>query len=221
MATDRVRVLICDDHALFRAGIKAILEHHPGIDVVGEAPNGRKAVEEARRLQPHVVLMDMEMPELNGLEATRQLREAGLTAKVLILTMYAEDELVARCLEAGAAGYVLKDEPATQLVYAIKAASTGGRYLSPVAAEGVIRSAQSGAGRPETRFDSLTGREREVFKLLTDGCSGKEIAVSLHLSVKTVDVHKTNMMRKLGVHDRAELMKYALQNRLIRLPILS
>jgi two-component system response regulator NreC len=215
-----VRVLICDDHALFRAGIRAILQDQPWIDVVGEAPNGREAVEQAERLQPHVILMDMEMPELNGLEATRRLREAGVAAKVLILTMYAEDELVARCLEAGAAGYVLKDEPAEQLVYAIKAASTGGRYLSPIAAEGVILSSQAGATRPETRYDSLTGREREVFKLLTDGCSGKEIAVSLRLSVKTVDVHKTNMMRKLGVHDRAELMKYALQNRLIRLPIM-
>ncbi|MFI5007082.1 MAG: response regulator [Solirubrobacterales bacterium] len=220
MRADRVRVLICDDHALFRAGIRAILQDQPWIDVVGEAPNGREAVEQAERLQPHVILMDMEMPELNGLEATRRLREAGVAAKVLILTMYAEDELVARCLEAGAAGYVLKDEPAEQLVYAIKAASTGGRYLSPIAAEGVILSSQAGATRPETRYDSLTGREREVFKLLTDGCSGKEIAVSLRLSVKTVDVHKTNMMRKLGVHDRAELMKYALQNRLIRLPIM-
>jgi two-component system response regulator NreC len=220
MSAERVRVLICDDHALFRAGIKALLQDQPGIEVVGEASNGRAAVEEARRLQPQVVLMDMEMPELTGLEATRKLAEAGLAAKVLILTMYAEDELVARCLEAGAAGYVLKDEPAAQLVYAIKAASTGGRYLSPSAAEGVIRSSQSGQSRPETRYDSLTGREREVFKLLTDGYSGKEIAVSLQLSVKTVDVHKTNMMRKLGVHDRAELMKYALQNRLIRLPMM-
>jgi two-component system response regulator NreC len=220
MTAERVRVLVCDDHALFRAGIRAILQDQLWIDVVGEASNGREALEEARRLQPHVVLMDMEMPEMTGLEAARRLRESGISAKVLILTMYAEDELVARCLEAGAAGYLLKDEPAAQLVYAIKAASTGGRYLSPSAAEGVIRASQSGPSRPETRYDSLTAREREVFKLLTDGCSGKQIAVGLKVSVKTVDVHKTNLMRKLGVHDRAELMKYALQNRLIRLPIL-
>jgi DNA-binding NarL/FixJ family response regulator len=165
--------------------------------------------------------MDMEMPELNGLEATRRLVQAGLAAKVLILTMYVEDDLVAHCLEAGAAGYVMKDEPVTQLVYAIRAASNGGRYLSPFAAEGVIRSSQSGAPRSATRYDALTPREREVFKLLADGRSAKEIAVRLTLSVKTVDVHKTNLMRKLGVHDRAELMKYAVQNRLVRLAIMT
>lgn len=221
MPAEPIQVLICDDHALFRAGIRAILGDEPGIVVVGEAANGREAVQQALSLRPHVILMDMEMPELNGLEATRQLNEAGLGAKVLILTMYAEDDLVAHCLEAGAAGYVMKDEPVAQLVYAIRAAHKGGRYLSPFAAEGVIRSAQAGAGRSETRYDSLTRREREVFKLLTDGRSAKEIAARLVLSVKTVDVHKTNLMRKLGVHDRTELMKYALQNRLVRLPIMN
>ena len=218
MPADPVRVLICDDHALFRAGIKALLGL-ADIAVVGEASNGRDAVEAAVRLQPDVILMDMEMPELNGLEATRRLGEAGVTAKVLILTMYAEDDLVARCLEAGAAGYVMKDEPATQLVYAIQSAHDGGRYLSPLAADVVIRTAQATSGRPETRYDALTRREREIFKLLADGRSAKEVAARLDLSVKTVDVHKTNLMRKLGVHDRAELMKYALQNRLVRLPI--
>jgi len=221
MPAEPMRVLVCDDHALFRAGIRAILEGQPGITVVGEAANGREAVQLARALRPDVVLMDMEMPELNGLEATRQLGEARPEAKVLILTMYAEDDLVVRCLEAGAAGYVMKDEPPAQLVYAIRAAGSGGRYLSPFAAEGVIRSSRSGAGRPETRYDALTRREREVFKLLADGRSAKEIAVRLELSTKTVDVHKTNLMRKLGVHDRGELLKYALQNRLVRLPILS
>jgi two-component system response regulator NreC len=215
---DPIRVLICDDHALFRAGIKALLGQF-GIEVVGEAANGRVAVEEAVRLRPDVVLMDMEMPELNGLEATRRLGEAGVTARVLILTMYAEDDLVTYCLEAGAAGYVMKDEPATQLLYAIQSAHDGGRYLSPLAADVVIRSSQSGTGRPETPYDGLTRREREIFKLLADGRSAKEVAVRLNLSVKTVDVHKTNLMRKLGVHDRAELVKYALRNRLVRLPI--
>ena len=220
MPADPIQVLVCDDHALFRAGIRAILSGQPGISVVGEASNGREAVQQALKLQPDVVLMDMEMPELNGLEATRRLSEVRPATRVLILTMYAEDDLVAHCLEAGAAGYLMKDEPPAQLVYAIQAASAGGRYLSPFAAEGVIRSSQSSSGRSETRYDALTRRERDVFKLLADGRSAKEIAVRLELSVKTIDVHKTNLMRKLGVHDRAELMKYALQNRLVRLPIL-
>jgi two-component system, NarL family, response regulator NreC len=218
--TGATTVLICDDHELFREGIKAILRAEPSITVVGEARNGREGVDKALDLRPQAVLMDMEMPELNGLEATRRIRQAGPNVQVLILTMYAEEDLVARCLQAGAAGYVLKDVPATQLVYAIQAVARGGRYLSPEALKGVVDHYASGPPRTESRYDRLTGREREVLKLLAEGVSAKQVATRLSLSVKTVDVHKTNLMRKLDLHDRAELIKWAILHRVIRLPVL-
>jgi two-component system response regulator NreC len=213
-------VLVVDDHELFRAGVKAILQQQPSIEVVGEASNGREGVEKATGVQPDVVLMDMEMPDLDGLEATRRIGEVAPQAKVLILTMYAEDELIARCMEAGATGYVLKDTPSSQLLYAIDAVAKGGRYMSPSALKSMVDRYVEGAPRAESRYDLLTDREREVFKLLADGLSVKEVATRLDVSVKTADVHKTNLMRKLDLHDRAELIKYAIQNKLIRLPVL-
>ena len=215
-----IRVLVCDDHELFREGLKAILRAETDVEVVGEARNGREAVESAVALRPDAVLMDMEMPELSGLEATRRIRQAEQGVHVLILTMYAEEQLVAQCLQAGAAGYVLKDVPAAQLVYAIRVVARGGRYLSPEALKGVVERYAEGAAHAETRYDLLTGREREVLKLLAEGLSAKQVASHLNLSVKTVDVHKTNLMRKLDVHDRAELIKWAIRNRVIRLPVM-
>lgn len=218
--SEAIRVLVCDDHELFREGLKAILRVEPGLEVVGEARNGREAVESARALRPDAVLVDMEMPELNGLEATRRIRQAEPGVNVLILTMYAEEQLVAQCLQAGAAGYVLKDVPAAQLVYAIRVVARGGRYLSPEALRGVVEHYAENAARAETRYDLLTDREREVLKLLAEGLSAKQVASHLDLSVKTVDVHKTNLMRKLDLHDRAELIKWAIRNRVIRLPVM-
>jgi two-component system, NarL family, response regulator NreC len=211
-----VRVLLCDDHALLREGLRAILGQHDWIEVVGEAADGQEAVKAARRLQPDVILMDIEMPGLSGLEATARITQAKLPCRVLILTLYDDEEVVARCLDAGAAGYVLKDGPSSELVHAIAAVERGQSYLSPRALTQVVQHA--GQGRPtRTRYDLLTGREREVLKLLADGLSSKEIAGRIELSVKTVDVHKYNLMRKLGVHDRAGLVKYALSRKLIRL----
>lgn len=217
----KTTVLVCDDHQLFREGIKAILRAEATIEVTGEARDGREAVEIALRLRPDVVLMDMEMPDLNGVEATRRIRQADRGIQVLILTMYGEEELVARCLQAGAAGYVLKDVPASQLVYAIQAVSRGGRYLSPEALKGMLEHLVDGSTQTETRYDLLTDREREVLKLLAEGLSAKQVAVRLDVSVKTVDVHKTNLMRKLDVHDRAELIKWAIRHKVIRLPVLT
>jgi DNA-binding NarL/FixJ family response regulator len=217
--SDRITVLLCEDHALFREGLRAIFRSQSSLEVVGEAVNGREAVETVKRLRPDVVLMDLEMPELNGLDATRRIVESGTGARVLILTLYDDEEIVARCLEAGAAGYVLKDGPSAELITAIEAVRKGDKYLSPRALTRVVE--YGAKGRPvKTRYELLTDREREVLKLLADGFSSKEIAARLHLSVKTVDVHKSNLMRKLAIHDRAGLVKYAIQRKLIRVPLM-
>jgi two-component system response regulator NreC len=214
----KVRLLICDDHALFRAGMKAVLREQPELVVVGEAGDGDAALAEVERLRPDVVLMDIAMPRLDGFEATRRITQVHKTVRVLILTMYVEEQLVARCLEAGASGYVLKDVPVSQLAEAVQAVARGERYLSPAAVEKVIDGRGPGA-RMRTRYDLLTAREREVLKLLADGLSVKEVAARLGRSAKTAEVHKYNLMRKLGVHDRAGLVKYAIAHRLVPVPV--
>ena len=214
-----VRLLICDDHALFRAGMRALLHQPPELQVVGEAGDGAAALDDVVRLHPDVVLMDIEMPRLNGFEATRRITQAHRDVRVLILTMYAEEQLVARCLEAGASGYVLKDVPVSQLVYAIEAVARGERYLSPGAVDKVLDDQGQRIERGRTKYDRLTDREREVLKLLADGLSVKEVASRLDRSVKTVEVHKYNLMRKLDVHDRAGLVKYAIAHRLVQVPV--
>ena len=214
------RVLICDDHELFREGIKAILQDEAGIEILGEARGGREAVEKALQLRPDVALLDMEMPDLNGLEATRRIRRADPDVHVLILTMYAEEALVARCMEAGAAGYILKDMPTSQLVYAIRAVATGGKYISPEVLKGMVVQYMEGTPPARTQYDLLTDREREIVKLLAEGVSVKQVAARLNVATRTVDVHKTNLMRKLDVHDRAELTKWAIRNKVIRLAVL-
>jgi two-component system response regulator NreC len=214
-----IRILICDDHVLFSEGIKAILRAESGLEVVGEVRDGRQAVEKIKELRPDVVLMDIAMPDLSGFEATRRVHEADPSVRVLMLTMHDEEELVARCLEAGAAGYIIKDAPATQLVYAIETVMKGERYLSPVVLKKVVAGYVKNSKRPQTSYDRLSAREREILKLLAEGLTVKEIATRLNLSIKTVDVHKYNLMRKIDVHDRAELIRYAIQKRLIEVPV--
>ena len=218
---ERIKVLLCDDHTLFREGIKAILKDEPGIEIVGEAADGRQAVAKALQLHPDVVLMDIAMPDLSGFDATRRILQANPKAKVLILTMYEEEEVINRCLSAGASGYVLKDAPRAHLIHAIDVVNNGGQYLSPRALKKVVRQYVKGSKSAATGYERLSDREREVLKLLADGLALKEIAVRLVLSVKTVDAHKTNLMRKLDLHDRSELIKYAIQRKLIRLPSVS
>jgi DNA-binding NarL/FixJ family response regulator len=213
----RIKILICDDHTLFRAGLNALLASEPGLEIVGEAANGHESVEKAKSLAPNVVLMDISMPRLNGFEATKRIIQAHKNIKVLILTMYDEDDLIIRCLEAGASGYVLKDAPADQLVYAIREAARGGKYLSPVVVNKIVNQYLKTSARPQDDYDSLSARERETLKLLAEGLSVKEIAYRLKLSVKTVEAHKYNLMKKIDVHDRTELVKYALRKRVIRL----
>lgn len=213
-----ITILLCDDHTLFREGIKAIFKDHASIEIVGEAANGRDAVSRARRLHPDVVLMDIAMPDLTGFDATRRILEAAPKTKVLILTMYEEEEVITRCLNAGAAGYVLKDAPRSDLIHAIDVVQRGGQYLSSRALKKVVRQHVESSRSHATGYERLSDREREVLKLLADGLSPKDIAGRLVLSVKTVDSHKTNMMRKLDLHDRSEVIKYAIQQNLIRLP---
>lgn len=210
----RVRILVCDDHALFREGIKAILKTDPELEVIGEAGDGHEAVEAARRLRPAVVLMDISMPGLIGYEAIRRIAQADKSIKILALTMYDEEEIIEMCLNAGACGYVLKDASTNQLIEAVHAICKGGKYLSPRVLNKVMDRYGRIPGHVETRFKSLSDREREVLKLLGDGLSVKEIASLLNLSVKTVEAHKYNLMRKLDIHDRTELIKYALNKKL-------
>jgi two-component system response regulator NreC len=218
---EKIRVLLCDDHTLFREGIKAILKDELSIEIVGEADNGRQAVAQARQLHPDIVLMDIAMPDLSGFEATHRILQANPKTKVLILTMYEEEEVITRCLDAGASGYVLKDVPRAHLIHAIDVVSRGGQYLSSRALKKVVKQYVKGAkSTAVTGYERLSDREREVLKLLADGLTLKEIAVRLVLSVKTIDAHKTNLMRKLDLHDRSELVKYAIQRKLIRLPSL-
>ena len=211
-----IRLLICDDHALFREGLRAILREQQAFEVVGDAKSGTEAVAAARSLRPDVVLMDIDMPELTGLEATRRIVDARLPCRVLILSLYDDEDLIAGCLDAGAAGYVLKDGPSAQLLYAIEAVHRGERYVSPRALAVVVERKENGAKRTGTRYELLTDREREVLKLLADGDSSKEIATRLKLSVKTVEVHKYNLMRKLDIHNRAGLVKYAIKKKLVQ-----
>jgi DNA-binding NarL/FixJ family response regulator len=213
----KIRVLICDDHTLFREGLKALLQNDAGIEVVGEAENGREAIEKLKQIPTDVVLMDISMPHLNGFEATQRIVQTHKHIHILILTMYDEDDLIIRCLEAGASGYVLKDAPAEQLVYAIREARKGGKYLSPSVVNKVVSQYLQTSVRPKDTYDLLSSREREVLKMLAEGLSVKEIAYRLKLSVKTVEAHKYNLMKKLDVHDRTELVKYAIQKKLIRL----
>lgn len=211
----KIRVLICDDHELFREGVKTILNTQPDIEVIGEAGDGKEAVELALKLNPDVVLMDISMPVLKGFDAVRRIRKARPGIKVLILTVYDDEDLVARCLDTGASGYVLKDTPPMQLIYAIQAVNRGQQYISPGVLTGVVRQYMSQPSEFKGGYESLSDREREILVLLAEGHSLKDIAVQLNLSVKTVDAHKYNLMRKLDLHDRSELIRYAIRKRLV------
>ncbi len=211
----KITVLICDDHALFREGVKTVLSAQPDIEVVGEAADGKEAVVQAIRLYPHVVLLDISMPVLKGFDAVRRIRKARHDVKVLIMTVYDDEDMVARCLDAGAAGYVLKDSPPLQLVYAIQTVCQGEQFLSPKVLTGVVRQYISQPADFKGGYELLSDREREILVLLAEGQSLKDIATQLNLSVKTVDAHKVNLMRKLDLHDRSELIRYAIRKRLV------
>ena len=215
-----LRVLVCDDQPLIRAGLRALAREHPDLEVVGEAADGAEAVEATARLRPDVVVMDVEMPGLDGIEATRRIVRAHPGVRVLMLSMHCADHLVARALAAGAGGYALKDLPVAQLAAAIRTVHRGQRYLSPAAVEKVVDHLGRPLAAARSRYDLLTGREREVLKLLADGLGVKQVAARLSRSVKTAEVHKYNLMHKLGVHDQAALVRYAIAHGLVQVPVL-
>jgi two-component system response regulator NreC len=217
----KIRILLTDDHTLFRQGIKTLLSAEADLDIVGEAANGAEAVEKVNELRPDLVLMDIGMPGLSSFEATRQIKKARPDTKVLFLTMYDDEDYLVQCMEVGASGYVLKDSPAPQLLAALRDVYRGGSYLSPRMLSQLVddfRSRIKSAHR-QPRFATLTAREKEILKFLAEGESVKEIAAGLNLSVKTVEAHKFNLMRKLDIHNKAHLVQYAIQKKIIKIPV--
>lgn len=214
---NKIRVLLADDHTILREGIRALLAAQPDIEVVGEAANGREAVSRARDLKPDVVLMDIAMPLLNGLEATRQIKKEHPEIGVLVLTMHDSQEYVSQILRAGASGYVIKEAAASDLVSAIHAVHGGGAFLYPSVAKMLVDDYLRRVGAEGERYERLTDREREVLQLIAEGHTNKEIADLLCLSVKTVQTHRAHIMEKLNLHDKGELIKYAIQRGIIEL----
>ncbi len=216
----KARILLTDDHTLFRQGIRNLLAAELDMEVVGEAANAMEAVALARETRPDLVLMDIGMAGMSSFEATRLIRRERPETRVVFLSMYDDEEYLAESMEVGADGYILKDAPVEQLITAVREIVRGGSYLSPrLLARVVADFRQQGHGPArQARMDTLTKREREILKLLAEGKSVKEIAGEFELSAKTVEAHKFNLMRKLDIHNRAQLVQYAIQRKIIRLP---
>jgi DNA-binding NarL/FixJ family response regulator len=209
----RCRILVADDHDIVRAGLKQLLNAEADWEICAEAKTGREAVALAQQFEPNVVVMDISMPELNGLEATRKIRKLLPRAKIVILSMHSSDQLVRDITEAGAQGYVLKSDADRELVVAVRAVANGGSYFTSEAANTL-----AGPHRmpdPESFRKRLTPREREVVQLLAEGKSTKEVAVVLNLSVKTVETHRANILGKLELHSISELIRYAIKNNIV------
>lgn len=207
-----IRILLADDHSLVRQGFRMILAAQPDMEIIGEAGNGREAVELAEKLQPDLVVMDVTMPELNGIEATRRLVTASPRTRVLALSMHKDSVYVREILRAGARGYLLKDSVDADLLAAVRAVAKGEGYLSPAVSDAVL----SDYRRHVTdSLDLLTSREREVLQMIAEGKTNKEIATSLKLSVYTIEAHRGRVMEKLNLHSTGELVRFALRNGLI------
>ena len=214
---NKIRVLLAEDHTIVRKGLRSLLDGEAGVKVIGEAEDGREAVEKVGQLLPDVVLMDITMPSLNGLEATRQIKKRFPEVKVVILTMHANEEYIFQILRAGASGYLVKQAAPTELLSAIQAAYQGESFLSPSISRKVIEEyiQQAEATAEKDSYDQLTDREREVLQLIAEGHPNREIAELLHISVKTVETHRANLIDKLDIHSTAELTQYAIRKGVI------
>lgn len=209
-----LRILLVDDHDAVRRGVQTMLESHPGWEVCAEASNGRAAVKLAQQHKPNIAVIDLELPDLNGLEATRQIKKELPEIEVLIYTMYETEELIRKVLAAGARGYVLKSDAGQHLTEAVEALSRHKLFLTPVASETVLESFLKST-RQETEDSVLTNREREIVQLLAEAKANKEIASVLCISVKTVETHRASIMRKLGINSIVALVHYAIRNNLV------
>jgi DNA-binding NarL/FixJ family response regulator len=211
-----IRVLLVDDHTLVRAGIRALVLEIEGVCIVGEADNGRDAVAMAKRERPDLVVMDISMRELNGIEATAQIRTEIPEARILILSMHTTEDFVRRALKAGASAYLVKDSAPLELRMAIEAAMRGEIYVSSRVSRHLLTALGAGGGAPaETTLEALTSRQRQILQLIAEGSSTKEIAFNLEVSVKTVETHRASLMDRLAIHDIAGLVLYAVRNKLV------
>jgi DNA-binding NarL/FixJ family response regulator len=212
-----LRILIVDDHAVVRRGVRSLLESHDDWEVCGEATTGRDAVEQSRRLRPDVVVMDLSLPELNGLDATRQILKDAPETEVLVLTMHQSEELARDVLQAGARGYVLKSDADENLIAAVDSLRQHKPFLTSVVTELVLDDyVRRGDGTQEDiELVSVTAREREIIQLVAEGQSSKETAATLGISIKTIEAHRTNIMRKLHLRSVSDLVRYAIRNKIV------
>jgi len=215
MSDKKIRVFLADDHTLVREGIAVLIGSAPDMEVVGQCGDGLKVVADVQAAKPDVVVLDLTMPGLNGLDICRQLQRKAKSAAVLILTMHTDEEFIVRALENGAGGYLVKEAAADQLAEAVRTVSRGELYLGPRVPRSVL--SRLTAGSREDPYNQLTTRERQVLQLIAEGKTNRQVAEVLELSVKTVDTHRAHLMRKLNIHDQTTLVKYALKRGLVQL----
>lgn len=213
-----LRILIADDHDLMRRGVKTLLQSHEGWEICGEAKTGREAVEAAEKLRPDIVVLDIGMPDLNGMEAARRIRKASPATEILILSIHYSDQLVREIVDAGVRGYIVKSDSDRDLVIALETLAKHKPFFTPHATEMILGSFNATSVLkeiPELVSERLTSREREIVQLLAEGKSSKEVASSLGISIKTAETHRANVMRKLELHNVSELVRYAVRNQII------
>lgn len=212
-----IRILLADDHRLVRQGLRSLLEEHSGFKVIGEASDGEEALQVIEQDEPDIVLMDIMMPRLNGLETTRQIRQHKYATRVVILSMHADSTYAVRALREGALGYVLKDSDQAEIVQAIRDVMDGRRYISPKIADDVFDALLSPDMEDGASIERLSSREKQILQLIVEGHTNASIAYQLGLSERTVENHRASLMRKLNVHSQAKLIRVAIQNKLVSL----